>query len=65
MLAAKNITLSLTNPVQTDVHTPTYFSTTPYWYDEQTGDIKTQYKNHNSHELNYVYDSNSNLYQYV
>ena len=61
MLAAKNISLTTSHPVQTDTFSPTFFSSTPYWIDPNTNEIKEEY----TANENYVYDSNSNLYQYV
>ena len=66
LLAAKNITLSTTNPVQTDTYTPTYFSSSPYWYDSANDDFKSAYgPTGDPNNIHYVYDSNSNLYKYV
>ena len=63
LLTDENITLSTTNPVQTTTFTPTYFSDTIYWYDEQNYTFMPNYITNTN--TTYIYDSNSNLYRYV
>ena len=63
ILTDENITLSTTNPVQTTTFTPTYFSDSIYWYDEQNYTFMPNYITNTG--TVYIYDSNSNLYRYV